>query len=298
MAKAKKTSEAQESENTALWNELRSTPDEYLKKFTRGGGFSGKSIDPVYRIRRLTERFGPCGKGWGFIQEDQWTDGGSGAYCVYIRGHLWYMLDGERYQTCSHTGGTNTDRAPDEAYKMAETDALGKCCVDIGLAVDVYMGEHDGDKYQVPEGAPTNRPNPANAGRQQAGTNPNNAKQGSDKPVLPIVEAEVQKILEIIRDAKDEPAAMAMSKALFNRLLITTPAVLPQQALFTLAERMIARRCELATESMVKNLEETIGAYIKQKWVAAANANKQLELVKRRLGIAPTSQAGSLPLES
>lgn len=297
MAKVKKTSEAEESDNTSLWNELRSTPPEYTKEFKKAGGFSGKSIDPVYRIRRLTERFGPCGKGWGFVQEDQWSDAGSGAYIVYVRGHLWYMLDGERYQTCSHTGGTDTSRTPDEAYKMAETDALGKCCVDIGLAVDVYMGEHDGDKYQVPEGAPARRPNTDNPGRQQAGNNPNNAKPEA-KPVMPIVEAEAAKILDIIRDAKDEPAAMAMSKALFNRLLITTPAVLPQQVLFTLAERMISRRCELATEPMLKNLEETIGAYIKQKWVAAANANKQLELVKRRLGIAPTPQTGSLPLES
>jgi hypothetical protein len=297
MAKTKKTSEAQESENTALWNELRSTPPEYTKEFKKAGGFSGKSIDPVYRIRRLTEHFGPCGKGWGFVQEDQWSDGGSGAYVVYVRGHLWYMLDGERYQTCSHTGGTDTSRTPDEAFKMAETDALGKCCVDIGLAVDVYMGEHDGDKYQVSDSAPARRPDRDNQGRQQAGTNPSNSTQAS-KPVVPIVEAEVAKILEFIKDAKDEPQAMAMSKSLFNRLLLSTPAVLPQQALFTLAERMISRRCELATEPMLKNLEETIGAYIKQKWVAAANANKQLELVKRRLGIAPTSQAGSLPLES
>lgn len=295
MAKAPKSSVAETTDNTVIWNALRATPEAYLKTFKKAGGFSGKSIDPVYRIMRLTEQFGPCGKGWGFVQEDQFSDAGSGAYCVYVRGHLWYMLDGERYQTCSHTGGTICDRAPDESYKMAETDALGKCCVDIGLAVDVYMGEHDGDKYQVPEDAPRHTPNAANAGRQQAGTKPSNA-QAAKAPATPIVEAEIQHILEAIKGLKDEADAHAYSKRMYGRLLGSVS--LSPESLALIGERIIGRRCELATATMLNNLEETIKAFAAQKWISGSNSKKQLELVKRRLGIAPeAAPAGSLPLE-
>lgn len=296
MAKTDKTSLAPESENTALWNELRTTPQEYTKQFQRAGGFSGKSIDPVYRIRRLTERFGPCGMGWGFVQEDQWSDGGTGVYCVYIRGYLWYRLNGKRYKTCSHTGGTDASRTPDEAYKMAETDALGKCCVDIGLAVDVYMGEHDGDKYQERQDKPRNGYQPDQAGRRPAGSNPSNAPAAKGKqPAMPIVEAEVHRILDDIKNVKDEVAAHALSKRMFGRLLVSV--TLAEGLRANIAERIIGKRCELASENMVGNLEETINAFIKQGWIGSANAKKNLEIVKRRLGIAPEPETGKLPLE-
>lgn len=39
-------------------------PKDALKSFTRAGGFSGTDINSMWRIKMLTELFGPCGIGW------------------------------------------------------------------------------------------------------------------------------------------------------------------------------------------------------------------------------------------
>ena len=284
----KKTATAVDCENTKLWNSVVDTPPEYLKEFKRAGGFAGKSIDPTYRIRKLTEVFGPVGKGWGFIQEDQWSDGGSGAYVVYVRGHIWYMLDGERYMTNSHTGGTVCDRAPDEAYKMAETDALGKCCVDLGLSCDVYMGEHDGDKYQRPEAGKAYSPNLENAGRRPAGQNPTVAPQARAREgVRAITEDEVQNIGIAIRNLTDEGAALKFSQQLFHRC-VATVGLPKEKALLTGV--MAERRCQLATVDSLQKIEDYLKAVVQQKWITKAQSDKYLSLTKRRLGLPPETE--------
>jgi hypothetical protein len=53
------------SENTKLWDNLGRTDPAHTKAFTRGGGFKGTAIKPMWSYRRMTEEFGPCGKGWG-----------------------------------------------------------------------------------------------------------------------------------------------------------------------------------------------------------------------------------------
>lgn len=284
-----KTARAVESENTQLWNSLVDTPPEYLKEFKRAGGFGGKSIDPTYRIRKLTEVFGPVGKGWGFVQEDQWSDGGSGSYVVYVRGHLWYLLDGERYLTNSHTGGTVCDRAPDEAYKMAETDALGKCCVDLGLSCDVYMGEHDGDKYQQREDGKTYRHNPEAAGRRPAGNKPTEAPQAqaARREYRPIVPEEMEAIGAGIRASKTEEQAIECSKELFHRLLASSET-LEQKDKKLLVQSMSATRCQLVgSVDGIGNLKKYLDAMVKQKWLTETEAKKYVSLVERRLSVPP-----------
>lgn len=122
-----------------LWNDLKPVSKEHTKSFKRAGGFSGTDVSPVWRIRRMTEVFGPVGKGWGYDIIATWSE----MNCAYVRLGCWYVLEGERYQTGEQIGGTSFDRTPDEAYKMSVTDAIGKCLVNLGLAADVYMGQHD-----------------------------------------------------------------------------------------------------------------------------------------------------------
>jgi len=205
--------------NTKLWETLKHTPDTALKDFRKGGGFRGKSIDPVYRIYRLTEQFGPVGRGWLFIEQETWREeiplsekdrantiaelikasrtGGVDPEMntilsivndmrtpvVYVKGYLVYGMDnGEGgFKTCSHTGGTVVDRAADEAYKMAETDAIGKCCLDIGVSADVYLGLHDGDKYQKQQNDPTNPNSAADRLNGSASGQNGNSQNGSNR---------------------------------------------------------------------------------------------------------------------
>lgn len=286
MAKSQKSQVAAEGENTVIWNRCSTTPSEYLKAFKRGGGFSGKSIDPTYRIRLLTELFGPCGVGWGFVQEDQWSDGGSGAYVVYVRGHLWYMHEGERRQTMSHTGGTVADRAPDEVYKMAETDSLGKCCLDLGVGADVYMGLHDGDKYQDERPA-TYSGNPEAAGRRAAGRAPSNAPAAAVAPAaIAIVEAEVSDVIKAIEALADDVEAYDYSRKLFSRMLLSSNTI-PPEVLGSLAERLATKRATFVTEASLPIVKKTLAAYVKQGWVTKATSEKIIALCERKLGIAP-----------
>ena len=51
-------------ENMDLYNKFRSVPEE-AKKEIGAGRLKGKTdINPMWRIRVLTEAFGPCGYGW------------------------------------------------------------------------------------------------------------------------------------------------------------------------------------------------------------------------------------------
>ena len=51
-------------ENLDLYQKVRSVPDS-AKKTIKGGRTSGMTdINPMWRIKVLTEQFGPCGIGW------------------------------------------------------------------------------------------------------------------------------------------------------------------------------------------------------------------------------------------
>ena len=59
-----------DNQNLALWNKVSRVPKEHLKGFTRGGGFKGTAIKPMWSIHTMTEQFGPCGEGWGIGKPD------------------------------------------------------------------------------------------------------------------------------------------------------------------------------------------------------------------------------------
>lgn len=143
-----------EISNTLLWDQLKKTDPKATKPFKKGGGFTGTQIDPVWRAQRMTEVFGPIGKGWGYDITERWSeefktkDGTVSA--VYVTVNAWYTdpATKEKLFTGPQIGGTEVGRAADEAYKMAVTDALTKCLVNIGLCADVYLGLFDDSKYR------------------------------------------------------------------------------------------------------------------------------------------------------
>lgn len=138
-----------EDARTGLWKRLFKTDARFTKNFSRKGGFSGTDINPTYRMAVMTEEFGPCGIGWGWIIEDRWSECIAGNQVAFVQLCIWYRLPGEDkvYTTGPQIGGTEYGRAPDEAYKMAVTDAMGKCMTSLGLSADIYMRQYD-SKYQ------------------------------------------------------------------------------------------------------------------------------------------------------
>lgn len=135
-------------ENDLIWKSIAEVPSDAKKPFNKG--FRGDSIEPIWRMKRLTEMFGPVGQGWGFHVTKRWREDYGSDTVVFVSGYVWWCradVDGV-FKCPECTGGENVKRDPDEAYKKAETDAFGRSAVYLGLASDVYWGHHDGDKYQ------------------------------------------------------------------------------------------------------------------------------------------------------
>jgi hypothetical protein len=142
------------SNNMDLWDLLKRTDPKATKPFQRPGGFRGTQIDPAWRLQRMTEVFGPVGKGWGYDQLE-WT---IAERMIFICCRVWYLdpQTGEKLFTGPQWGGNELvrvsrdgkERPDDEGFKMAITDAVGKCMLQVGLAADVYLGLFDDSKYR------------------------------------------------------------------------------------------------------------------------------------------------------
>ena len=142
--------------NLNIYEKVRACPDEALKPIL-GGKLKGKSdINPMWRIKKLTELFGPCGVGWKTTEESFWTTPGSGgeviAWCSIKL--LWRDSAGVEWsEPVFGIGGAmmvETQRGNlvtnDDAFKMAYTDAISVAAKALGLGADVYF-ENDKDKY-------------------------------------------------------------------------------------------------------------------------------------------------------
>ena len=58
-------------DNLTIYNEVRNVPDS-AKRRIEAGRLKGKTdINPMWRIKALTETFGPCGFGWKYVITDK-----------------------------------------------------------------------------------------------------------------------------------------------------------------------------------------------------------------------------------
>lgn len=142
--------------NMELYDALRTPPEEAIETI-KGGRMSGKSsINPMWRIKALTERFGPCGIGWKYTIDRRWMEPyENGEVKAFVEISLYIKADGEWSEAIPGTGGNSFvakekggPYVSDECYKMAFTDALSVACKSLGMAGDVYWGS-DKDKYST-----------------------------------------------------------------------------------------------------------------------------------------------------
>lgn len=162
-------------DNLEIYNALRTPPKEALRPI-QAGRMKGKTdINPMWRIKALTERFGPCGVGWKYEVTRQWTEPGpAGEVSAFCNINLYYKAGEAWSEAIPGTGGSsfvaNEKNGPyqsDECYKMALTDALSVACKALGVAADVYWAEDPGKYGQAPSGqnAPPNGPICAGCGK-------------------------------------------------------------------------------------------------------------------------------------
>ena len=153
-------------ENMKLYNLARQVPDEARKPIEAGRLKGMTDINPMWRMKRLTEMFGPCGVGWWYeITGKEIIDDAETKQRAAFVDVMLYYVDPES-GTVSHgipgTGGSsfvaqerNGPYLSDECYKMALTDAISVAAKALGVAADVYY-IRDRDKYTAapPESAP------------------------------------------------------------------------------------------------------------------------------------------------
>ncbi len=145
--------------NMSLYEKVRSVPKEALKAIG-GGRLKGMSdINPMWRIKMLTEMFGVCGIGWKIEIVDRRLESGADNEVVcFVDINIYIKSDGAWSEPIPGMGGSsfvtkeNSGKlyTSDECFKMAYTDAISVACKSLGFAADVYF-EKDRTKYTAQE---------------------------------------------------------------------------------------------------------------------------------------------------
>jgi len=142
--------------NLDLYNRFRAVPKE-AQKTIQGGNLNGKTdINPMWRIKMLTDTFGPVGFGWQTKITEHWDDtqtiGGSTERVAWVRLELYVKWEGiwsapiEGIGGSKYAGKGRGAELNDEAFKMAETDAISVACKKLGIGADIYWAK-DNTKY-------------------------------------------------------------------------------------------------------------------------------------------------------
>ena len=147
-------------ENMEIYDACRSVP-ETAKNAIAAGRLKGKTdINPMWRIKRLTEQFGPCGIGWYYKPVRKWLETHGDEIAAFVDIELYVKIGGEWSMPIAGTGGSmfatrqkDGVYVSDECYKMASTDAISVACKQLGIGADVYW-DADRTKYDDPK-APT-----------------------------------------------------------------------------------------------------------------------------------------------
>ena len=142
--------------NMDIYEHVRQCPQDALKPI-QAGRLKGKSdINPMWRIKMLTQLFGPVGIGWYYTIDKQWLEPCGEEVSAFCDISLYIKVDGEWSKPIQGVGGSmfaakekNGVYVSDEAYKMALTDAISVACKALGFAADVYWNT-DSAKYQQP----------------------------------------------------------------------------------------------------------------------------------------------------
>lgn len=136
-----------------LYNKLRKVPDDAKKTIAAGRLKGFTDINPMWRIKALTEVFGPCGFGWWYKITDKRLEAHGDEVKAFVDIELYYMVEGKVSQPVVGTGGSSFVTmeksgayVSDECFKMALTDAISVAAKSLGVGADVYY-DKDRDKY-------------------------------------------------------------------------------------------------------------------------------------------------------
>lgn len=144
-------------ENLEFYNKFRSVPKDAQKEIGAGRLKGFTDINPMWRIKILTETFGPCGIGWYTEIINKWSENTGNEIAVFVEINLYIKIENEWSKPIYGIGGSKLlmqeSKGPytsDEAYKMAYTDAISIACKALGVGADIYYSK-DRTKYSAEE---------------------------------------------------------------------------------------------------------------------------------------------------
>jgi hypothetical protein len=170
-------------DNMKIYNASATVPKEALKDISAGRLKGMSDINPMWRIKRLTEEFGPCGFGWWYEITEQRLEKGIDEISAFVSINLFVKVGEQISMPIPGVGGSSflTKESSgrmyqsDECFKMALTDAIGISCKALGFASTVYYAK-DRTKYdQAADDVPTPKVEKATG----------SPKSAYDKPVTP-----------------------------------------------------------------------------------------------------------------
>lgn len=152
-------------ENLKTYDFFSEVPKEAQRTISSGRLKGKTDINPMWRIKVLTEKYGCAGFGWKYvIREKRMVEGANGVICAFVDIDLFVKENGEWSEAIQGTGGstfvakeTGGLYTSDECYKMALTDAISVACKALGVGANVYWaagrtkytqdeGENDGQE--------------------------------------------------------------------------------------------------------------------------------------------------------
>lgn len=176
--------------NLDYYNKLKVVPQEALRQIQSGRLRGKHDINPMWRIKAMTEQFGVCGIGWKYVITKQWTETFGSEVKAYCNIDLFIKVNGEWSDAIQGTGGSSEVSmeskgayVSDECYKMALTDALSVAMKALGVAADVYF-EAGKDIIDIDSkyGAQDSRAAQQQAQTQQSVAKPSQAAQQTASP--------------------------------------------------------------------------------------------------------------------
>lgn len=145
-----------QDEAIKIYESLSRPPKDALRQI-EAGKLKGKTdINPQWRYKAMTEKFGLVGCGWKYEVQKLWTEQGAGNEKLAFGQVAVFVKDGDNWsEPIVGIGGSKLVQlekgaavSNDEGYKMAVTDAFSTALKMLGVAADIYAGRWDGSKYK------------------------------------------------------------------------------------------------------------------------------------------------------
>ena len=199
-------------QNMRFYGQVQDTPKEAQKSFNNGR-FSGTDINPMWRIKKLTEVFGPAGFGW-WTQNVRYefvdaTETKEVAVFCELELVVKDPESGEVSQPIYGVGGNTYvaqrqkgPQASDEAKKMAYTDALSIACKALGFSHDIYY-QADRTKYTAADIGSESKPESKETKTES---------KGEHTADTAAVIAEIDQQLAVVGKNMDKDAKLAFAK--------------------------------------------------------------------------------------